>query len=128
MAGMSDFLESQFIIWTLRPGTSLTFSQPTHVYVALYTTMPNDAHVGGVEVTGGSYARQEGTFDSTGANSVQIVFPTASADWGTVVGVGIYDHISSGNFLFAGALSVSRTIRNGDTFRFDVGNLKVTPD
>ena len=128
MAGFSDYMEGEIIKWTLRPGVTPDFPQPTNVYVALFTTMPIEAGTGGVEVSGGSYARQIGTFDSTGANSAQINFPAATADWGTVIGAGIYDAVTSGRFMYFGTLSTSRTIRNGDTFRFDVGNLKVTLD
>ena len=61
MAGFSDYMEGEIIKWTLRPGVNPDFAQPANVYVALFTTLPAEAGTGGVEVSGGSYARQIGT-------------------------------------------------------------------
>ncbi|MDP9488130.1 MAG: hypothetical protein M3Q49_20465, partial [Actinomycetota bacterium] len=58
------------------------------VYVALYTTAPDDAGAGGTEVSGGAYARVAVTNNATNwpaavggakSNGVAITFPQATA-------------------------------------------------
>jgi hypothetical protein len=104
-------------------------TMPTTVYVALFTTTPTmPAGTGGVEVSGGSYARQAITFAVTGTgpaaanNSGAITFPTASGSWGTIVGAGIYDALTGGNLIDAGALSASKVIASGDVFAIPASN------
>ena len=90
------------------------YSPPATFYVALFTTMPNADGSGGVEVSGGSYARAASTNDVSNwpdassrvkANAIDITFVQASAEWGSVVGAGIYDALSSGNLLVFGEFS-----------------------
>ncbi|MDI3304663.1 MAG: hypothetical protein QJR04_25275 [Burkholderia multivorans] len=102
---------------------------PATVYLALFTTTPQmPAGTGGVEVSGGAYARQPITFNVTGsgpasANSTALVqFPTATSDWGTVVGAGLYDAPTGGNLIDAGPLQVPKTISTGDVFAMPAGN------
>lgn len=94
------------------------FPAVTTAYVALFTTAPtDDSGTGAVEVTGGAYARvattngTSGTWaaaststDPTtiangGSSNAVITFPTATASWGTVVAMGLYDAASGGNLL-----------------------------
>lgn len=113
-----------------------TFTQPTTAYLALYTTLPNAADSGGVEVSGGSYARVEchGATDwdaphATGgytANTNIETFPVASANWGTVVGMAIRSASTAGNLFFFKTLTANKTVYNGDTFRFSVGAIDLT--
>jgi hypothetical protein len=105
------------------------WTMPTTVYVALFTTTPTmPANTGGVEVTGGSYARQAITFGVTGSgpaaanNAAQITFPAATAAWGTIVGAGIYDAATGGNLIDAGALAASKVIGIGDVFAVPASN------
>lgn len=89
-------------------GKTALFSLPT-VYVALFTAVGTDAGTGFAEVTGGSYARvatagsdwnsASGSAPSQISNAATLTFPTASADWGTIVGFGLYDASSGGNLL-----------------------------
>lgn len=131
MAGKSDYLESAILNHVLR-NTALT--SPTTVYAGLFTASPSDAG-GGTEVTGGSYARVAITFGApTGtsptqvANSAAVNFATATASWGTVTDFGIFDAVSAGNLLYWDALTTSKTIGNGDTASFAIGDLVVTED
>lgn len=134
MAGSkSDFLELELLDHVLG---NQAYSAPATVYVALYTTAPTDAG-GGVEVSGGAYARVAVTNNLTNwpaaaagakANGTEIEFPTATADWGTVVAFAILDASSGGNFLYWGDLTQSKTINNGDTAKFAVGDLDITED
>ena len=123
---MSNYLENALVNVTLR-GTSFTaVSTP---YVALFTSDPTDAG-SGTEVSGGSYARTSATFgapsNGTSTNSADITFPTATASWGTVGWIGIYDASTSGNLLYHTPLDTSKTIDSGDIFKISTGNLSVT--
>ena len=81
---------------------SLKYHLPTAaVYVALFTTLPDVASAGGVEVSGGSYARKAVTFaaapNGQTSNAGDLIWDQATADWGSVVGFGIYDAAWGGN-------------------------------
>src|SRR5574343_999627 len=107
MAGSkSDYLESALLNHVLRASA---LASPAAVYVALYTTAPTDAG-GGVEVTGGAYARQAATFAAPVAgvtsNSATVAFPVATAGWGTVTSLGRFDAPTGGNLLYWGTLDV----------------------
>ena len=131
MTAMGDYLENAIINHFLRNTSQAT--PATNVWVALYTSTTTDTG-GGTEVTGGSYARQRtqgtGAWDapSNGAtsNTAQILFPTATANWGTVSHVAIRGGAAGSNLLYHGPLASSKTVNNGDTFKFNAGALDVT--
>ena len=62
----TDLLENEVLKLIL--GKALSLTLPITPYLALYTTKPADDGTGGVEVTGGGYARIAITskFDATG--------------------------------------------------------------
>ena len=99
--------------------------------MALFTTATTDAG-GGTEVSGGGYARQlVGLSAASGAgglisNAADIVFPTATADWGTVTHAAIMDAATGGNMIMHSPLDASKTIAVGDTFKINMGDLNVT--
>lgn len=131
MAAMSNYLENKLVDHCFR---GVSFTAPTALHVALFTADPTDAN-SGTEVSGGNYSRaalapsttnwastggattttnpSAGTGGAT-SNNVAITFPTPSANWGTVTHFGIYDASASGNLLFHGTLTASKTINNGD--------------
>lgn len=126
MTYFSNYLENALINATVR---NTTFTSPATVYLGLFTSDPTDAGTG-TEVSGGSYARQSITFSSPSngvtSNSAQITFPTATADWGTIGWIGIYDSLTSGNLLYHSPLTTSKIISNGDIFIVGSGNLTLT--
>jgi len=126
MAEFSDYLENKIIDHMLR---NQSYTPPTTVYLALFTTATTDAG-GGTEVSGGAYARQAATLAaaSGGAseNSAEITFPQATADWGTITHVALMDAATGGNMLMHTALDASKTVNNGDTFKINSGDLDVT--
>lgn len=126
MAAASDYLENALINAVLR---NTAYTSPTTVYAALFTTATTDAG-GGTEVSGGSYARTAVTFgaptDGSTSNTADVTFPTATGAWGTVTHVAIYDAATAGNMLFHGALTASKTVNSGDTFKFATGDLTIT--
>jgi hypothetical protein len=126
MAEMSNYLENALINAVLR---NTSYTSPTTVYLALYTSDPTDADAG-TEVSGNAYARQSITFgapsNGVSTNSAAIEFPQATGSWGTVAYVGIRDASTAGNLLFHTALDASKTIATGDVFRVAAGSLSVT--
>ena len=126
MAEMSNYLENALINGTLR---ATTYTAPTTVYVALYTSDPTDADTG-TEVSGTSYARQAVTFGSPSngvtTNSAAVEFPQAGGSWGTVSYIGLRDASTAGNLLYHTALDAAKTISTGDVFRIATGSLSVT--
>ena len=126
MAEMSNYLEDALINATLR---NTSYTSPTTVYLALYTSDPTDADTG-TEVSGGSYARQAITFGAPSngvtTNTAAIEFPQATGTWGTIGWIGIKDALTSGNLLYHSPLDVSKTIASGDIFKIAIGSLSVT--
>lgn len=104
------------------------------LYFAAYTVTPSNAG-GGTEVTGGSYARVAVTNNTTNFptassqtshNANLIDFGTASANWGTIVAIGVFDASTSGNLLYWGPLTVNKTINSGDSFKIAANNATFT--
>ena len=128
MAGFSDYLEDKVLDHVFGGNA---YTAPSTLYVALYTVAPTDTG-GGTEVSGGGYVRQSsaftvsGTNPTTASNSAAVEYPTATANYGTVVAVGIFDASSSGNLLAYANLTTSKVVSTGDVFRFNTGDLDVT--
>lgn len=132
MGALSNYLEEAVLNHVFR---NIALSSPATVYLALYTTDPGETG-GGVEVSGGAYARQAVTFGApsqiggkaTIKNSVEIAFPVATADWGLIVSVGVRDLLTVGNLLYYGPMTVSKTINDGDQLKFAVNALVLDLD
>jgi len=126
MAEMSNYLEDALINATLR---NTSYTSPTTVYVALFTTDPTDAGTG-TEVSGGSYARVSVSFGAPSngvtTNSGAVTFPTATGSWGTITHIGLMDALTTGNLLYHTALDASKAVASGDIFTIGTGNLSVT--
>jgi hypothetical protein len=144
MAAMSDYLENKLIDQIFR---AQAYTFPTTLYVGLLTAAPSDTG-GGTEVTGNAYARasvtsslanwagtqaaastvaSSGTTGTT-SNNGSISFPTPTAAWGLVTHFGIYDAATGGNLLFYGALTIQKTINQGDTVLFPAATLSIQID
>lgn len=128
MTDLSDYYEDNIIDHMFR---AAAFTPAATIYVGLYTAAPTDAG-GGTEVSGGSYARESFTFTAASggatANSADITFTTATANWGTITHVGIFDAVTVGNLLAWGALTASKAVNNGDTFKINTGDLDLSID
>jgi hypothetical protein len=139
MAAMSNYLEDEIIKHIFRTGS---FTKPTVLAVALCTAATADSQTGATitEVTNANnYARATlnpldanwaATAGGNGltSNSSAITFNQASGSWGTITHIAILDSAThgAGNVLFHGALTVSKTVNNGDTFSFQIGDLQIT--
>lgn len=119
----SNTYETNVLTWAL---TASAVTRPTSWTVALYTVAPGETG-GGTEVSGGSYARTSVTFSVSGdtaTNTANVEFPTATASWGTVVAVAVFDN--SSNMIAYGNLTTNRTIGSGDVFRIPASSLAIT--
>lgn len=136
MSAMSNYLEQKLNDHVLGGGD---FTRPGTVYFALFTGVSNGDAGTVTEVSGGGYARASVTNNTTNwnntttpegtkTNKTAIIFPTSSGSWGIVTHFGIYDSSSSGNLLYWGELTSSRTIASGDTPRFNAGEFSITFD
>lgn len=130
----TDYLENELLdhVW----GNS-AFAAPGTIYVGLSTTAPADNGTNITEPSGGSYARVAVTNNLTNwpaavsgakANGATITFPQATGAWGTVSYFFCSDAASGGNILGSGSLTTPKTIDNGDTASFSIGDLDITLD
>ena len=110
--------------------TNASVTRPTAWYLGLFTSAPGEAG-GGTEVSGGSYVRKAVTFSVTGdtaTNTAAVEWPVATATWGTITHIAVYDALSGGNQIAYAALTNSKTISSGDVLRVPAGDLDITLD
>ena len=123
----SDNAETLVLNWVF---TSTSATRPTAWYLALFTTDPTDADTGTeVSTSGTAYARESVTFTVSGdtaSNTAAVEFATATASYGTVSHVGVYDAVTGGNLIAHAALSTAKTIDTGDLLRLPAGDLDIT--
>ncbi len=111
------------------------YTPPAKIYLALYKSDPTDADVG-TEVSGGDYVRKEILFtapaNKKAYNTADIIFPEATADWGTITHGALRDAASGGTLLKFGSLEeltggqvTSKIIATGDQFIVKAGNLQI---
>lgn len=128
MAALSNYAEKLLLDFAMTSGSA---TRPTAWYVALYTAAPDDTG-GGTEVSTGGYARQSVTFAAasspggTTSNNNVVSFTASGAGYGTVSHIGIFDNVSGGNLLWHGSMTASKTVADGDTLEFSVGNIDLT--
>lgn len=147
MAGLTDAYKKAVLDYTFsnQPnipavgGYSATAVAGT-LYVGLLTGAAPSANGTDdtAEVTGGSYARvliDANTFgNATGSagtntitNTADIVFPTASADWGEITHVAIFvNNTADSDYYFWDALSPTKTVTENDTLTIPATQLTIT--
>jgi hypothetical protein len=125
---LSDYAENALLDHSVNDGAMTV----PGCFLALFTAAPSDSG-GGTEVSGGSYARQSVPAASWAAasggsktTSADVNFPTASASWGTITHIGLFDAVTAGNLLWHGPLTASKAIGSGDVFRMASGQLTLT--
>lgn len=117
-----------------------TFTPPSSLYVALFTTPPTIDGTGGIEVSQSStgYARVPvqsiaGNWSGPDANLLysnvnDIVFGVPTGNWGTVTAIGMYSASTGGDLFFVANLTTARTIGNGEGApKFAAGSFKFSP-
>lgn len=137
MSAASNYLENKVLDHVL---TATAYTQPAARYLALFTNTSGSAATNleagtltdEVSTSGTAYARQAVTFaaasSGSSATNATVTFPTATANFGTITHVAVMDSDveGSGNVLFYGAVTTSKTIETGDTFQVSSGNLTVS--
>ncbi len=107
-------------------------------YISLHTADPGE---GGSQTTSEAaytnyarvaVARSGAGWDvsgNTASNAAAVTFPTCGATGATLTHFGVGSAASgAGNLFFSGALSASRTVSDGGTPTFAIGELDVTAD
>ena len=123
----SNTYETTVLQWTFTNGA---VTRPTAWYLGLFTAAPGEAG-GGTEVSGGGYVRKAVTFSVSGnlaTNTAAIEFDVATADWGTITHVAVFDASTGGNQIAYATLTTSKTIATGDVLRVPAGDLDITLD
>ena len=123
----SNSLETSVLQWVF---TTDSVTRPTAWHLALFTSAPGETG-GGTEVsgTGTAYARKSATFTVSGdtaSNSATVDWDVATASWGTVTAVGVFDAATGGTLIAYASLATARTIDVGDLFRISAGDLDFT--
>lgn len=126
MTAISNYLENKLVDATLR---GVSFTSPAKVYLALFTSDPTEAG-SGTEVSGAGYTRKEITFgapvDGSTVSSGDVFFPVATASWGTVSHLAIFDAVSGGNMLYYGSIATPKTINTDDQLKVSSGDITIT--
>lgn len=129
----TNYLESQFVLWCLGK-TNALFPTAIVPWFALFTGAPGESAAGTeVSTSGTAYARLNissyfiDTFDEAGElkNVAPLSWPTATADWGTVVAGGIYPTSSSTQLLRYGLLPSGLLVQSGKILTIAAGQLLI---
>lgn len=129
MSTITDAKAHEYLDTNFGSGTPATW------YIELYTAMPNDDGTGGTAVAGGSYARAAITNNATNfpaaasrqkSNQTAITYAQATANWGTILGIGFFITLTGGTVQFKKTLVASKTINNGDTFSIAIDQLVIS--
>ncbi len=120
--GKSNYLESKIVRHIINQAS---FTIPSGLYLALYTSDPTEADTG-TEASGGSpaYARKAITFGSesggqaSNSGSVSVDVPT-----GVITHFGIRDASSGGNLLYYDAFEIPINTVSGTPLVFAIGDI-----
>lgn len=105
---------------------------PANRFMRLFISDPT-ADAVGTEVQGGGYVPQAIAFTvperdgniSQIANTAEIRFPVATADWGNISHFAIFTAATGGNMLAFAPVSVPKVIEAGDEAKFLAGSIRV---
>ncbi len=135
MSAASNYLENKVLDHVL---TATSYTAPGTRYLALFNNTSGNAAANleagtltdEVSTSGTAYGRKAVTFaaasSGTSATNATVTFDAATANWGTITHVAVMDASTSGNVLFWGAVTTSKTIETGDTFQVSSGNLTIS--
>jgi hypothetical protein len=104
----------------------------TNGHAALFTAVSSVPNGTVTEPSGGAYARValDGKFptatQSPVSNDTEIAFPEATASWGTVTHMGIYDAATDGDLLLVLPLNTPAAVTTGQIFKFAISQLTLT--
>jgi predicted metal-binding membrane protein len=125
----SNYLETEILDHVFG---GAAYTAPATLYLSLHTANPDEDGSGAeVSTSGTAYARQTVAFSVTGNTATTtsaVEYPVATANYGTVTHVAIYDASTAGNLIAYAALTSSKAIETGDVFRVPAGDLDITLD
>lgn len=150
MAGLTNGATDNVLNWmkgTTWPTTAVGTSPgwgaaPTNTYIGLFTVNPTtdvSTANGSTEVSGNNYGRATvasgaWTAISTGAGTIRqisntgvITFATPSGSWGTIIGVGVFDSLTTGQLLWW-AVITGQAIGSGVVASFAIAALVLNMD
>lgn len=129
MAAFSDYMEDAITAWI--NGSAFPTPAPSATFVQLYNQSPGD----GGSATGALYSRTSvasgGWTRGTGgagtlSNTAAITITSSASSAATASHFGVFDASASGNLIFYGALTSSKTIAIGDEVKFNALQLALT--
>jgi hypothetical protein len=135
MSAASNYLENKVLDHVLRV---TSYTQPSGLWLALFTNTSTNAAANleagtltdEISTSATGYGRKTVAFaassSGSSATSATVTFDAATANWGTITHVAVMDASTSGNVLFYGAVTTSKTIETGDTFQVSSGNLTIS--
>jgi len=134
MANFSDNLENDVINHFFMDAT---VTPKTQHFLALFTGSAGiEANLPTEECTGDAYARATATFTTatagTSENGAEVTWAEATGDWGTITHVAIVDSFdgteygTSVNVMMWGALTATKAVGTGDTFKIAAGDLDLS--
>lgn len=114
---------------------SVAYTPVTTWHFGVSTTTINQDGTNSTEPTDAAYARvavDNNTSNFTNLitgtgrqNATVIEFPTATASWGTITYLAIYDAQTSGNIRYYAQLINPKTVGIDDVLRIDIANLQI---
>jgi hypothetical protein len=124
--GVSTAYANSILDWLFR-GQSL--SQPTNIYIALFSTACSDS-AAGTELTGNGYARAQcNTWDTASGGASQntnaVTFAQATGAWSTATFAALYDSITGGTYMLYCDIN-DLAVASGEYARFIAGAFDVT--
>jgi hypothetical protein len=138
---LASLYESQILNAVVGNTASAQFTSPTMLYVGLATGTMNGSVF--PEVTGGNYSRPTmafGTAQSATAGTISVAsvtgptiaatFPSASANWGTIEGYGLFRQATGSTgtmqYLVYGVVSPTVAVVTNDTVSFAASAMTLT--
>lgn len=136
MGSASLYLEDKLLDFLLGGGS---YAPPSTVYVGLWNQSLSDSSSGSSpgEVSAAEYSRvaipNDGTHwtaasSGTKSNALNVVFPTAASQWGSIVTMAILDAATAGNVLFYAAPAPVVSVSPYDTLIFKPGEISLRLD
>jgi hypothetical protein len=132
MSKFSNYLEDQITNWL--NGQPFATTLTGGVFVQLFSSDPGETGVltgalfTRINVPAGGFTR--GTGGAGTLTNTNIITITSNNTGGSVTAshVGVFNAVTSGELLFYGALTASKTIATGDEVKFNANQLTLTID
>jgi hypothetical protein len=114
---------------------AVAYTEPATLYLGVSSTTINENGTGATEPTGGAYSRisvsnNTSTWGNLSVgvgrqNLVPFEWASATAPWGTITYVGVYDALTGGNMLYYSELVVPKNIGADDVLRVAVNSIQI---